>query len=215
MSPQTLVQVQPLQRQPWDQAADARAVPDAPAAEGGLHQAPQSSPEGHAGAAAGQVSAAAAGTDPPEPPGRVPAPAVGTRSGASRRGLVLLRTRGSQRCSSSWGSCPGTGVTALQRPCRLVGIRCCCPSRELQIRVSRRPRVPPAVAALSPAPPAKVPAAGFSEFQRQRVANPHLLLSGLGTSSPACQLPRARPGLPPVTAQPSGTPGSASPRGEG
>lgn len=58
VSPQALGQVQPLQRQPRDKAADAGAVPDAPPAEGGLHPAPQGSPEGHAGAAAGQVSAA-------------------------------------------------------------------------------------------------------------------------------------------------------------
>lgn len=64
MSPQALGQVQPLQRQPWDQAADAGAVPDAAAAEGGLHPAPEGSPEGHAGAAAGQVSVGTAGTAP-------------------------------------------------------------------------------------------------------------------------------------------------------
>lgn len=42
------------------------------------------------------------------------------------------------------------------------------------------------------------------------MANPHLLLSGLGTSSPACQLPRAHPGHLPVPTQPLGALGSAS-----
>lgn len=63
--------------------------------------------------------------------------------------------------------------------------------------------------------PCLSPCHAFAEFQRQRVANPHLLLSGLGTVLPPCQLPRTRPGHLPTPTQPSGDLGTAASQGEG
>lgn len=76
------------------------------------------------------------------------------------------------------------------------------------------PHIPPAVAVFSPSP-CLSPCHAFAEFQRQRVANPHLLLSGLGTAPLPCQLPRTRLGHLPTPTQPSGDLGTAATQGEG
>lgn len=53
---QALHEVHAVQRQPWHQAPHPGAVPDPPAAEGGVHPAPEGPAEGHAGPAPGPVS---------------------------------------------------------------------------------------------------------------------------------------------------------------
>lgn len=45
-----------LQRQPWDQAPDPRAVPHTPATEGGVYTTPASQTEGKCGKTTAQVS---------------------------------------------------------------------------------------------------------------------------------------------------------------
>lgn len=53
---QALHEVHAVQRQPWHQAPHPGAVLDAPAAEGGVHPAPEGPAQGHAGPAPGPVS---------------------------------------------------------------------------------------------------------------------------------------------------------------
>lgn len=53
---QTSGEAHSLQRQPWDQAPDPRAVPYTPSTEGGVYTTPASQTEGKCGKATAQVS---------------------------------------------------------------------------------------------------------------------------------------------------------------